>query len=263
MRAEIIAEHRADLFSEGAARAGFEVVHYNRQPQREDILVCWNRKKINQKKILSYENAGARVIIAENGYIGYGDDGHKLTALAIGHHMGAGRWYTGLEPRWKRQEIKIRPWRKPGKEIVILAQRGIGESMDAKWAMRLQDSLKRKTDRHVRLRFHPGKKVNALEPDLDDAWAVVTWGSAAGLKAIAYGVPAFHLMPEWIGQLGAKFGVDDLENPERPDRENLFHAVGWAQWTHSEIKSGESFRFLLDNDAFWHEGKSNASASSV
>lgn len=247
MKAEIISEHRADILAKGASAAGYKVVHFNRQPEPDDILICWNYKKINRQKISIYENIGANVIVAENGYIGEGEDGSKLTALAIGGHMGAGKWYIGTDERYKRQNIKIRKWREGGEEIVVLAQRGIGQSKDYEWAVRMQGCLQRQTKRPVRVRQHPGKRLNQLEFDLNNAWAVLTWSSAAAIKAIAYGVPAFYMMPGWIGKDAAKLGMEEIENPYLGNREKMFHAVGWAQWQASEIESGEAIKTLIDN----------------
>jgi len=246
MKAQVIADHKGDLFQQGAAAAGYRLVDMfdDYYPKKEDILIAWNRKPSNIERINRYEAVGARVIIAENGYIGKADDGSKLIAMALSHHLGAGRWHVGAERRHLKQNFEILPWRKPGDEIVILAQRGIGESKDLAWSIQLQQQIRAVTKRPVRVRAHPGKSHEPVEPDIVNAHAVVTWASAAAIKAIAFGVPAFYMMPSWIGAAAAVQGINKIEEPFRGDREYMFHRLGWSQWTPDEVRSGEPFKYL-------------------
>lgn len=245
MKAEIIAEHKADILKEGAKAAGYKTVRENSLPQPDDVLIAWNRRAQNISRIEFYEAAGAKVLIAENGYIGRDDNGNKLLSLAHNYHLGLGRWFTGNEPRYIKQNFKIEEWRPAGKHILLLAQRGIGNAKTLDWYMQLAEKIKAKTDRPVRIRKHPGKVPTPLYPEIDNAHAVVTWSSAAALSAIAYGVPAFYLLNNWIGAGAAKFGTHDLENPYRGDRAATFHRIGWAQWTQDEIRSGEAIKKVM------------------
>ena len=69
------------------------------------------------------------------------------------------------------------------------------------WVEATVAAIKRKTSRPVRVRKHPGNHPPEIpiEDDLDNVWAVVTWGSSAAIKALAAGVPAFYCFPPWIG----------------------------------------------------------------
>lgn len=245
MKAEIIAEHKADILKEGARAAGYDYVKGNTFPSPDDVLIAWNRRPQNEGRIKHYENAGAKVLIAENGYIGRDDAGNKLIALAHNYHLGLGRWFVGDEPRYLNHNFKIEEWRPAGKHILLLAQRGIGNAKKHEWYVELAEKISKKTTRPVRIRKHPGKTPTPLYPELDNAHAVVTWSSAAALAAIAYGVPAFHLLNNWIGAGAAKYGIDDLENPYRGDRAATFHRIGWAQWTVDEVRSGEAIRKVM------------------
>ena len=84
-----------------------------------------------------------------------------------------------------------------------------------------------------------------LEDDLRDAWACITWGSGAALKALTLGIPVFHGMPNWIGAGAALPMHADLEHPARGDRLPAFRRLAWAMWNLQEIESGEPFRRLL------------------
>ena len=108
-------------------------------------------------------------------------------------------------------------------------------------------AIKRKTSRPVRVRKHPGNHPPEIpiEDDLDNVWAVVTWGSSAAIKALAGGVPVFYCFPPWIGGDAAHFGLDDLESPYRGSREQAFHRIGWGQWRIEEISEGLPFQYLI------------------
>lgn len=245
MRAHIIAEHKADIIRHGFREAGYKVVPHNDRPAPEDVLVAWNRKPNAEHHIKLYERAGAKVIIAENGYIGRDNQGGRLLSFAHNYHLGNGRWFIGSDPRHQNHNFKIEPWRAPGDDIVLLAQRGIGNAKRLEWYDRLAEHIQKRTKRKVRVRPHPGKKPKELQPDIENAHAVVTYSSSAALYALAFGVPCFHFMEGWIGEWASRFGIDELENPWRGDRVPMFHRIGWAQWTKEEVISGEAIRTVM------------------
>ncbi len=245
MKAQIATDHKNELFEAGLYALGYDTTWGDiYEPKKNDVLIVWNRKSSNIDKCERFERAGCRVIVAENGYIGYADDGSRLISLSLSHHLGKGRWYVGDHARHHNHNFEIKPWREGGDEIIVLAQRGIGEATDLMWAELLCQKIQKMTKRPVRLRPHPGKSPPPLEPDLENAHAVITYASAAGIKSIAYGVPAFYLMPDWIGSPAAVYGTD-IEKPFMGDRQPMFHRLGWSQWTATEVSSGEAFRGLL------------------
>ncbi|MER9768893.1 hypothetical protein NKJ09_22835 [Mesorhizobium sp. M0189] len=241
--------YRKDSFRRGLERCGFEVGQPPKlDPDPSDVLVIWNRASSNVALAERYEEAGARVIVAENGYIGADRNGWQLYAIALGHHLGAGEWPTRQDDRWAALGIELRPWRRAGREIVILPQRGFGEpgiAMPKTWAEEVAERLKKVTDRPVRIRFHPGKARTDPLPDLQDAWAAVTWASGAGIKALVAGIPVFHEMPSWVGGTAAKFGIEDIEDPFLGDRLPMLRRLAWSQWTEAEIQEGTPFKCLL------------------
>jgi hypothetical protein len=247
MRAEIISDHKVEHLRAGFKAAGYKMIHDNNIIQPDDVLVTWNRKPSNESAIRRYERAGAKVIIAENGYIGQDDDGHRLISLAHNYHLGAGRQPMGEEPRYLQHNFKIEPWRAPGKDIVLLAQRGIGNAMRIEWYNAQALKIQATTGRKVRVRPHPGRRqASPLEPAIENAHAVVTYSSGAALYALAFGVPVFYLMSGWIGADASVFGIGNLESPRRGDRTSTFHRIGWAQWTVEEIRSGQAIKAVMN-----------------
>lgn len=240
--------YRRPAFVSGLEKLGYRVtLQAKPDPVPGDVLVIWNRHR-DRLAADNYDRGGATVIVAENGYIGCDENRHQLNALALSHHNGAGEWYVGEEGRWRQQGIKLKPWRSDGEFILVLPQRGIGPegvAMPRQWAREVVDRLRKVTRRPIRVRPHPGKDKSDLAPDFDNCWAAVTWGSGAAIKAIVAGVPVFHEFERWIGASAARFGLDDLEDRFLGDREPMLNRLGWAQYSESEIASGEPFRYLL------------------
>jgi hypothetical protein len=250
--------YRKEFFVEGLRRAGFAISgNLGHKPNREDVLLVWNRHGAHDGFARRFESVGARVIVAENGWIGKDRGGHKLYALCLAHHNGAGTWRVGEADRWEAGGYSCRPWRAPtgSGHILVLPQRGIGEraiSQPPGWTHDVVRRLRRVTGRPIRVREHPGRKLKLndavlppLNPDLEGAWACVTWGSGAGIKALVAGVPVFYEMPKWIGADAAKRGIAEIENPFLGDRLPMLRRLCWAQWSAEEIATGEPIKWLL------------------
>lgn len=237
--------YRLHVFSEGLKRHGYKIISdRNYHPNQNDLVLLWNRNPPFEKIAQRYEAAKATVLITENGYVG------DTKALAKNKHAGAGWWFVGEDDRWSRLGVDVRPWRKDGDHILVLPQRSIGQpgvAMPRNWERTVTERLAKLTSRPIRVRKHPGKdrgKEPTLEQDLANAWAAVTWASGAGVKALIEGVPVFYDLKEWIGGPAGSC-VWDIENPVLGDRMSMLHRLAWAQWTWSEIESGEAFEWLL------------------
>lgn len=251
-RAAVLLRHgvnyRATVFADGLRRHGYQIdPKWSRNPRPDDLLVLWNRTRSFESVAQVYERHGARVVIAENGYLDR-LAGAKTYALALTGHNGAGTWFIGDEPRFAIEE---QPWRTDGSKVLVLPQRGIGTlrvAMPTGWQKSVMERLERMTKRPLVLRKHPGHQKVEQPLDFADVWCAVTWGSGAGIKALRAGVPVFHGLPCWIGSPGAALLADDLEACQTSDRAELWRRITWAQWTLDEIGSGEAFDRLLNEE---------------
>lgn len=242
--------YRQELFRSGFERLGYQVeAQLLRDPKPGDVLVLWNRMLYEQAHAQRYEDAGATVLIAENGYIGTDDKGGKLLALAKRHHNGAGEWRVGGPERWASYQLPLNNWRAGGDFILVLPQRGIGApgvAMPQGWANATIRMLRTMTNREVRLRAHPGAAKTEPYDALKGAWAAVTWGSGAAIKALYAGVPVFHDFRSWIGaSASVHLKGCDLERPFMGDRLPMFQRLAWCQYSASEIESGFALEWLL------------------
>jgi hypothetical protein len=217
-----------------------------------DLLVIWNRYGQFASHADACEKRGGVVLVAENAYLGNELAGDRWYAISRNQHNGAGTWPDGGPERWDALSYPLAPFREDGREIVVLPQRGIGPlgvAMPAAWTREVVRRLPALTRRPVRVRDHPGTRTDmpTLEEDLREAWAVVVWGSGAGIKALAMGIPVFYAFAHWIGAPGARDIAQFKLGPLRDDAARLamFRRLAWAQWRLSEIEDGSAFRHLL------------------
>lgn len=239
--------YRRDAFESGLKACGYKLATDINNPTPADIFVCWNRGGGNNTTAKRFESAGARALIAENGYMGKKWNGSEWFAMSRGHHNGAGKWNDKGPDRWDSWNVELEPFRTGGTEVVLLPQRGIGEpgvAMPSNWTKDAQSIL----GRRARVRQHPGDREGVpMSIDLRHAEYVLTWGSGAGLKALAMGIPVFYSFPKWIGAAAARPLADLKQGPRRDPEARLamFRRMAWAMWTLEEIASGYAFKELL------------------
>lgn len=248
--------YRFEAFHDGLRRAGFEVRLSNVGKKPCDVLVIWNRHGANHILAQRYEQAGRAVLVAENGYVGEDADGHHLFALALGHHNGAGLWPCRLDDgaRFDRLGLAMAPWcdHGDGGDVLLLPQRGMGPmgvAMPHRWPRDAGTQAAANSRRRVRLRPHPSsvRLPTPLADDLSTAAVAYTWGSSAGIKALIAGVPVVYDFPAWIGGTAGIFGPAGLRKPRGDDvsRRGMLARLAWAQWSVSELASGEAFSEVL------------------
>lgn len=231
-------QFRRECFDEGLRAAGFKVVDKLARPEPDDVLLTWNRHGARDDEAKRFR----RVLVAENAYIRL----KGWYALALDHHAGRGRWAVGGPERWASLGVELKPWRPWGGEVVILAQRSIGERGIASskgWEQTIQRRI------GGRIRLHPGPRAPQapLEQDLAKASAAVTWASSAALTALIMGVPVFYGLPGWIGAGAARPVAEFAQGPLRDDAARLatLERLAWAQAPVDEIRSGEAICRLI------------------
>lgn len=243
--------YRREAFERGLAAVGYEVHGAPRvAPTPEDVLIIWNRYGQFARHADTFERAGARVIVAENGLWGRDWRGGHWYSLALGEPAAIGGQFVAYAPgRWDSWGVECCEWRNSGREVIVAAQRGIGPPGAAQphgWHRQAAEKLRHQTNRTIRIREHPGEgPAIPLEQDLAQAHCVVTWGSGAALKALLLGIPVFYGFPRWCGApMAAPIGAP-LEQPNRPDRLPTLRRLAWSTWNTDEIASGQPFENLL------------------
>lgn len=242
--------YRRDAFAAGLQACGYQIAGEPRAlPGPEDVLVIWNRYHRNHDTAKRFEACGAQVWVAENGPLGRDWRGEHWYSVMGGNPAGGGYWPQLEGARWDSLGMEICEWRKGGREVIILAQRGIGPPgirQPDHWHRNAADRFHLAGLGPVRIREHPGENpCTPLEEDLRDAKCVVTWASAAALKALLWGVPVLYGYEQWIGR-GAGTILRENRSPEitRPERLPVFRSLAWSMWRTHEIATGAPFRLL-------------------
>lgn len=280
--------YRADAFKQGLRAAGFQLTGPPRTqpPNPDDVLVIWNRYGRFNHYADVFERAGARVIVAENGFLGRDRIGGPWYSITEGNPLACGRWPAPYEPMGRspiaeaRQalalplaysrlgwlldlmDVEICEWRKGGDEIIILAQRGIGPNgirQPDGWHRRTAEQL-RAAGHRVRVREHPGEKTPpvSLHDDLRSARAVVTWASGAAFRALLLGVPVLYGCKAWVGRdAGTPLEVARNLKINWPERLPTFQRLAWSCWQIPEIATGLPFQRLLSRSS----GSENTTAA--
>lgn len=249
--------YRRDAFEAGLRAAGYEVSGAPRGGviRHDDVLVIWNRYGRFAREADAFEQAGARVVVAENGIFGREWNGSHFYSIALHVPASIGGGFTaGDASRWDSWGVKNCELRNVGDEVIVLAQRGIGPPGKAQppgWHMRMAEILRRSTNRKIRIREHPGEKAALpLDIDLANAHCVVTWASGAALKALLLGVPVFNGFSGWCGADAAAPIGNDIEHPNRRDPLPVLRRIAWCTWTVQEIATGQPFVRLLSPSAY-------------
>lgn len=137
------------------------------------------------------------------------------------------------DDRLKKFGVEIEPWRKTGREIVIIPPSQAQTAMfeNPSWLCDIEAKLARITDRPVTCK---SSKQTPLRDYLSDAWAVVTFASVAGVEAALMGVPVFSTdqCPSWP----ISGSLDNIESPNYADnRREWASSLCYASWNWEEM----------------------------
>ena len=154
-------------------------------------------------------------------------------------------------PRWAALGVRIQPWRRHGRRVVLIAQSAThmrvvaGQAGD--WWRDAHALLRRHTDREIVVRgWRSDKRALAatLADALRDCWALVTWSSAAANEALLAGVPVFTAGPCAASPLGLA-DLTRIESPIYPEgRAAWAAALAGRQWTLDELRQGLAWHVL-------------------
>ncbi len=140
--------------------------------------------------------------------------------------------------------LTVAPWREgQGRTVLICEQsplfmQHIVGNAAKEWQKQVQQFVALHPGKVIKTRpWNANKKVAAdsLPADLDDAAAVITWGSSAAVEALLKGITV-HVSPQ-----SAAYGVAP------PYRDGWANVLADKQWTLNEISNGTAWRSLQGN----------------
>jgi hypothetical protein len=146
---------------------------------------------------------------------------------------------------------RLQPWHTDGSHVLICPNSdvyfGLHGIDPVAWLREVMTTLRQHTDRPIRVRWKVQRAERPIHEDLEGAWAVVVFSSAAALDGLIAGVPCFTLAPF---AASVRMGLSDLrqiEAPLYPDgRETFLSVLADHQWTLQEILKGVAWRSLCE-----------------
>ena len=189
------------------------------------------------------------------------------TGLFNNHQSPPDRW-TALS---RETGILVKPYRNTGRHVLLLGQVPTDASLCGTdiyaWIGDTARDLRCHTDRPILVRPHPASSREALagfreriretrglvldDPPRGDmrhalrsCWAVVTHSSSGMVDALVNGIPGISMSRASIAWPVTDHCLAAIEQPTLHDREQWLHDLAYAQWSLSEMESGEVWRHL-------------------
>jgi hypothetical protein len=164
---------------------------------------------------------------------GWANGGFRLIRNA--HHLS--HVVKRSDDRLKKHGVMIEPWRKGGRDIVVIPPSEYYWPIYnlKEWLPQTLATLKEVTDRKVHVKHGKGRLRECLLEE-HDAHAVVCCISVAGMEAALMGVPVFSTERccSWPINAGT---LENIERPEYPERYEWACGLAYASWHASEFES--------------------------
>jgi hypothetical protein len=171
-------------------------------------------------------------VYIDHAYFKRGWHNGNFRAVRNGVHLT--KVYPRPTDRLKRLGVLIEPWRKKGREIVVIppSERQLALYGNTDWLLKTETRLSEITDRPVICKTG---KTNPLRDFCRDAWAVVTHSSVAGVEATLMGIPVFSTpdCPSYPVNAGPLEKIDDPHYSEA--RTEWAASLSYASWNVGEI----------------------------
>lgn len=230
-----------DQYPHKAAREGLRALGVDlvQDPAAAETLITWSPWNGSIRQILAnmFSDRSLPVIVMENGWLSP-MDGFEYYQVALDGWNGTGRFYAGGAQRWRSFGMPLQPWRDGPATALVVGQRGHpydDRTAPPAWHERL--SLPGK---HVLRR---GRELAGLPVDWSAIGECHVWTSNFATQALLAGVPVVQHGPNlMLSDLASRPG----EPLRRPDREEVFAPLAWAQWRAPEIATGKPFLRALE-----------------
>ena len=188
--------------------------------------------------------------------------GWKVWHRVVDNDLQHNEVLTRPGDRWDRLQIKTQPFKRTGRDILVVAPDDkpcifYDTTLDA-WLEQTVNTIKQHTDRPVVVRHRkPGMiKQNrdtetSFDSALSNAWAVVTFNSAAGTESILNGVPVFVTQAANAARPLALNDLSKIETPYYPDADQVrawASHLAYGQFHNSELEDGTALRILKQTE---------------
>lgn len=226
---------------------------------KKSVPVSWPRGEIMRRQ----KQAGGRTVVIDSGYLrrGMAPDSYYMVGFD-GINGWADFRNKGMpSDRWDALGVELKPWRKPGENVILCGQVPWDASVQAidmlGWLPDTARAIRERTQRRIIYRPHPAARehpaqvagcetsTRPLAEDLANAHCLVCYNSNSAVEAIIGGIPAIVLGIGAMSEAVAERSLGNIERPRMPDRERWAHDLAYCQWQPQEMAQGKAWRHLF------------------
>lgn len=182
---------------------------------------------------------------------------------------------NSVDPRRWQQiksdlDIDLKPWKHDGDHILICLQRNGGWSMGKldviKWCNDIVGQIKRRTNKPIIVRAHPGdkrarqylrtagpgvtiSKNSSILEDFKNCHAVITYNSSPGVAAAIEGIPVFVTDPEPKKSQAYEVANTELryiEEPKTFERQEWIEKIAMSHYNFEDLQNGTAWNIIKD-----------------
>lgn len=200
-------------------------------------------------------------------------DQHQYYRVGLGHFMRGLADFKNKNSkpdRFKKLNLKIKPWRNKGDHVLIVGQNLYDASLFGidfiMWLDNTIRHLMKNTNRKIIVRDHPENKEQLKEwlkirfrnydqveysqnatisEDLKNAHCTVSYTSGSSVDSILAGVPVITCSEYNFLWPISSHSIEEVENPKLGDREQLLYDLAYTQWSVEEIENGKPWEHLI------------------
>ena len=186
--------------------------------------------------------------------------GWKYYHRIVKNDLQHGEIINRPEDRFKRLGIKLKPFRKNGRKILIAKpdekpMKFYDQDLND-WLEDTINTVKKYTDRPIVVRERVKSRsdriiMNSLQEALeDDVHCLITFNSNSATESVMLGVPAFTLAPTHAAKPVTSQDLSQIESPYYPDADKVYQwacHLAYGQFHVKELEDGSAWRILNED----------------
>lgn len=262
-------------FADGAAKAGANTIlqdRYQTVPAKLAVILGWVGQtiagphiEVRRAAIEAQKQSSGKIMSIDGSCFKFADPTSVFLRYSLdGVYYNTDNYANKNSNSNKWQQIKttlgleLKPWQTNGRHILVCGQRDGGWSMKGvdmpTWTLDTVKQIRQRTNRPIVVRPHPKNPISPrlfdqfadvslsrnelLQQDLNNAWASVFFNSSSCVASVLAGVPVFASDPDCVAWAVANKNLNQIESPDKVEREQWLWDLSAAHWTDDESRAG-------------------------
>lgn len=260
--------HIVKTFSRGCQGRLEYVKKYLNEPLPQNDIITWGILRGTDIILKRCVEKSHPFYYIDHAYFHSGHQKNPRRYRVSKNSFQAGKIEKRPDDRWNKLQIKIEPWRKGGRHILVCPPTEPVEYFfnQFDWLNRTLNTLKNFTDRPIVVRQKPNQikikldngyaepdrtnnksvlkhTIPSLDEQFEDAFAVVAFHSNVAVEAVCKGYPVFVSEHSAAATVGLT-DFSKIETPIMPNREPWLYHLSYCQFTLEEMLSGHAWEIV-------------------